>query len=896
MNTLEPSRQAHHESKDQSDEDISALKLSRSPHPYHRRRKDATTDPATSVRSQLSPPDDPTATFVHSSSTESGTEADDERGPILKGLPAPPLAVRKGLRGGTPVAPTPALSPLPTPPISSANDGSAYFQKGKRGTEEHRQRQEEKRISREKYSMRRQAEIVRRSTECALLCCTAVVVCARPWSLGLLDRWLRELIWFLVVVTCIYGAYPCRVAWQLYSYSRSPLQAIRLGFRIPSRFDPGPLLYPLFVPVLISIVLIDDNEVSVLANVVLGLSSIPQRMLVSASSGPHLNYVHWVLTLLPLHMPLRIFRDGTSLTPFALKSSYLSNTINEEMSLLFPLHQALLETIGYLTTTSLDEAELELLSTGLIDLLLFATTPQAEILKALIWVGAVCIFITCKNILTWEVGLARIPNWRFARRRTKKSGFWGGLDACLSFILRHFGRNRRKDMSDSDDEYSPVKNTSKRRHDSTSRSNEHSALPDLLGTVSAAGSQQASCGKFEKMGHAFARSNTYPVFGSAAHLPHKTRGSRRARRVGSAPSLMFLSLTREEARTRSYVYAATAYVVIIAIIFVPVRRYISSRALSAYDPFGWALGYLLGNISQFRFWVVSNNLEKWIRLPARAEASSSAKSLGWVEDFRQVTVGAANMRLLICGYCIAVLLFGIGLVLRLTSMVEVDTRRKVFHGIMVAMLLPTISVDPCFIALALILILAIFLLLDLFRASQLPPISKPLMNFLVPYVDGRDHRGPVIVSPMFLLIGCAIPLWLSLAGTGHTGEDPWAGWDVATRDLSMVSGVVCVGMGDAAASLVGRRYGRTKWYWGGGKSLEGSIAFAAAVTVGLLCSYTWLRIGGWAVWDGKDMIVVLMKIVFAASGASLLETTLTAANDNVVVPIGLWLLVKGLQI
>ena len=60
----------------------------------------------------------------------------------------------------------------------------------------------------------------------------------------------------------------------------------------------------------------------------------------------------------------------------------------------------------------------------------------------------------------------------------------------------------------------------------------------------------------------------------------------------------------------------------------------------------------------------------------------------------------------------------------------------------------------------------------------------------------------------------------------------------------MVAGVVCVGMGDAAASLIGRRYGRRKWPWAGGKSLEGSL-------------------GG---------------------------------NDNVIVPVILWALVRGVRL
>jgi len=217
---------------------------------------------------------------------------------------------------------------------------------------------------------------------------------------------------------------------------------------------------------------------------------------------------------------------------------------------------------------------------------------------------------------------------------------------------------------------------------------------------------------------------------------------------------------------------------------------------------------------------------------------------------------------------------------------------------MVFMLLPTIFIDPCFVSLALTLVLAIFLLLDLIRASQLPPLSSPIARFLTPYVDGRDLRGPVVVSHIFLLVGCAIPVWLSLAGVERTGgedDGAWGGWDVGTRDVSMLAGVVCVGMGDAAASLIGRRYGRRKWPWAGGKSLEGSLAFAVAVTIGLVFGKIWLVIG-WSGLGTRDVwcaVVWMGKAALCAVGASLNEAVLTGGNDNVVVPVVLWVLVRG---
>ncbi|TQS31706.1 hypothetical protein Golomagni_08007 [Golovinomyces magnicellulatus] len=216
---------------------------------------------------------------------------------------------------------------------------------------------------------------------------------------------------------------------------------------------------------------------------------------------------------------------------------------------------------------------------------------------------------------------------------------------------------------------------------------------------------------------------------------------------------------------------------------------------------------------------------------------------------------------------------------------------------MVGMFLPATYVDPTYAALALSLILAIFLILDLLRASQLPPLSKPLAAFLAPYVDGRDFRGPVVISHIFLLIGCAIPLWLALGSLPRTGKDALKGWEVPTREVSMVSGVICVGLGDAAASLIGRRWGRHKWIWGGGKSLEGSVAFAIAVFIGLFIASTWLRIGGWPITDEPSSIAVqAAKAAVCGSVASFTEAVLTGGNDNVIVPVVLWTCVKSLGI
>ncbi|KIW42712.1 uncharacterized protein PV06_06232 [Exophiala oligosperma] len=893
MTLTRPTRDDSSRSSSQELYHRASLTLERTRTPYHLKAESLTRPIGLSTF--LTPDGSATSPLSRSESSESGTEADDEKGPLLKGLPAPPLRMRKGLRGTSPAALTPAASPLPTPPAFVEAREFEYFGTPRKTA---RKTPQAGKVVKdfEAYKARKRREIVRRCVETLLLVAIGGVIWTNVKDSPGISDWNSELLGYLLLPPVTYLTVPLRLTFRAVATGKSVIQAVRLGFHIPSRFDPGPLLYPVAMPVLIALSLFQRCHTFLPVAIVCGLSAIPPSVTATPRVRGMGDYVHWLITIFPIHASQLRFSHEYLQKPVSLKLSSEGLLQQEDLTLLYPLHQSLMTILGYLTTSSLDISELRLFSTAMIHLLLFARTPQAEILKAMLWLGGLCIFITCRRMLAWEVALARVPTWKLLRRRPRP-GLVSQVDQAICVLLtRGHLRSRRRESSESDSERPPL------RPISTSKSKLRLNINARASTTPIA--EPMSAVEPLKPREAFTngpvlqktpRRNTFTVFERIASSTQSSAG-KKMRAPLAGQSNVFLFFTLEQARVRKYAYAAAAYFCVAATILGPVRFFVGTRALSGHEPFGWAIGYLFGNIPTFRFWVVSNNLERWISLPARVSADVAPVAPFSIEYIRQNTLGPANTRLLICGYCVAVLFMGIFAVLRLTSVVEVDTRRKVFHGIMVAMLLPTIFVDPCFIALALSLVLAVFLLLDLFRASQLPPISKPLTTFLAPYVDGRDYRGPVIVSHIFLLIGCAIPLWLSLAATPRTGEDAWGGWDTPVRELSMVSGVVCVGMGDAAASLVGRRYGKTKWYWSGGKSLEGSLAFAVAVVCGLAMAWTWLRLGGWALWPSGPLSLIFAKFVFAGVGASLLESTLTAANDNVVVPIGLWLLVRGLNI
>ncbi|KAJ8129363.1 hypothetical protein O1611_g4268 [Lasiodiplodia mahajangana] len=527
----------------------------------------------------------------------------------------------------------------------------------------------------------------------------------------------------------------------------------------------------------------------------------------------------------------------------------------------------------------------------------------------MLWVGGLDILVFCSKPIRWGISIARVPKWRFKRSLSPAKRNPSFLSTLMSWRrMKHDLFHSPLDSSscssceaidDTDDTDDPSTQTS-RGLARMRIANAGGPLPVRDFDMSSfSGIDDANAKKEETVK---ARRHTLPTTsGQRKRQTHTPSG--RKKRSASISIKAFVSLTYKQAVIRKWVYASYVYICIIGSIFVPlpiigVKEVVARESLHGDEPVGWALGYLLGDIQWFRWQVVSHNLGSWIRLPTRlSKGMGQDVEYGWVEHLRG-SFGEANTRLLLSAYCLVIIAAGLTIVFRLSPVCEVDTRRKVFHFMMVAMFLPTTYIDPCFVALALSIVLAAFLLLDLLRASQLPPLSKPLAFFLAPYVDGRDLRGPVVISHIFLLIGCAIPLWLSIGSLPRADYGQLKGWRITSREIAMVSGVVCVGLGDAAASLIGRRYGHRKWLWGGGKSLEGSAAFATAVFLGLMAAHMWLRLGGWATTNRHTDTwqTTIQKTSICASLASLTEAVLTGGNDNVIVPVVLWTCVKSLGV
>ncbi|KAK3377786.1 hypothetical protein B0H63DRAFT_225762 [Podospora didyma] len=905
---LQPSVLGIASSSEHSDQQSVRI-LSRSPHPYHRRNSELL-EPAGRLSSP-SPVDGASGEepaiglapgqpllFPKDSTpaSDSGTDADDEH--FLKGLPAPKTRLHKGLRGKNEL-----LSGSSTPLLSPAileEEGrrtptgltTAALTRDKRTVAE---------------KVRRRKDLVRRSGEVLLLVCQGGMVVSNRDVQPFLRSYRKELFAVGQVAFVLLAAYPLRlVAWAY----RQRHSSRSVPVCIPTTFDPAPLLYPPLIPILVSLLVAQNVEAVVLPNLVLGLCALPRALIPGARYWEIYSSTHWLLSCLPFSLG-----DSFPLAQWAGNHDVPA----EILALLYPLHQTLCLVLQYLTTTSLLIAEIQLLSVALINVLLLAHSPQAVILKAVLWGGGLSLIILCGQVIRWGISLARVPKWRFRRAPLPAKG------ASTFRLLRYiwFSRQARNEAEEID-------------YDNTFSDSEVSTdkYPDGHASIKPAGApmrtirlDSISDNEMAPIRHSntadvrfnlpeplyqlSARRHTLPSTGKTGNRSKTSTPSGRRKRSASSSVRAFFSLTQAQASFRKCIYAGYVYICVLVTIFIGVREYVKRFALSGEEPIGWALGYLFGDVHWFRLEVVKANLERWICLPPRSDSEyANTYSLGWVRHVRYTSLGEANTRLFLAAYWLAIIGVGLAVVFRLSPIYEVDTRRKVFHFMMVAMFLPTTYIDPTFVGLALSLVLAIFLLLDLLRASQLPPLSKPIATFLTPYVDGRDLRGPVVISHIFLLIGCAIPLWLSLASLPRTGAGALNGWEVPTRDVSMVSGVVCVGLGDAAASLIGRRWGHRKWLWGGGKSIEGSLAFATAVFIGLIAANAWLHVGGWPLTTTPAMTtaaaakclwswasaVSLQKTAMCASVASLTEAVLTGGNDNVVVPVVLWTCVKSIGV
>ncbi|KAI0671525.1 hypothetical protein C8Q78DRAFT_972954 [Trametes maxima] len=196
---------------------------------------------------------------------------------------------------------------------------------------------------------------------------------------------------------------------------------------------------------------------------------------------------------------------------------------------------------------------------------------------------------------------------------------------------------------------------------------------------------------------------------------------------------------------------------------------------------------------------------------------------------------------------------------------SVNARRKFFHALAVVMFVPGIAVDPAFTHLAFSAAFALFTFAEYVRYFALYPLGAAVHLFMNEFLDSKDG-GTAILSHFYLLTGCANSVWF---------EGP--------SRLLLFTGTLVLGVGDALASIVGKRLGRHRWFAANPKTIEGSAAFVVSVS---LCAWL-LRMFGMV-----EEFSIGRYVVVGCLAAGL--EAFSVQNDNLTLPLYMWaMLVLG---
>ncbi|KAJ2062711.1 dolichol kinase [Coemansia sp. S146] len=191
-------------------------------------------------------------------------------------------------------------------------------------------------------------------------------------------------------------------------------------------------------------------------------------------------------------------------------------------------------------------------------------------------------------------------------------------------------------------------------------------------------------------------------------------------------------------------------------------------------------------------------------------------------------------------------------------------KRKSYHVLAALMFVPGLVYARPLLYMGFVVAAAGFVVAECMRALDLGPCSTSIDAFMRRFIDYRD-AGPVVTAHFYLLLGCALPVWL-----GH-------------GSVSNLAGVLSLGVADTAASLVGMKLGRMRWP-GTAKTVEGTVGFCLSLlaAIGVVL---WLLKGDVGVgWYWYALVSVVVGVLEA----------LTEQNDNLVVPLCMYALMQAL--
>lgn len=198
--------------------------------------------------------------------------------------------------------------------------------------------------------------------------------------------------------------------------------------------------------------------------------------------------------------------------------------------------------------------------------------------------------------------------------------------------------------------------------------------------------------------------------------------------------------------------------------------------------------------------------------------------------------------------------------------IEFNLRRKIWHFLVVATILPSLILNHSFTKLGVVGLLIILLIVETIRVNKFTVIGQCIYDKLYKFQDFKDLKGPLNLLYIYLIIGISIPILL----------------DTGSINLKQFIGVISLGLCDSIASIVGKKWGQFK-YKGSNKTVEGSIGFFISSFVGYFALLRYLN------------TEVNYEILFIVNFLSSLFEGTTDLNDNLVLSLFSYVLWKVLE-
>lgn len=227
-----------------------------------------------------------------------------------------------------------------------------------------------------------------------------------------------------------------------------------------------------------------------------------------------------------------------------------------------------------------------------------------------------------------------------------------------------------------------------------------------------------------------------------------------------------------------------------------------------------------------------------------SESIVLSQSLVFFCHHTQLRISFGGLPWLLIFYWV-VLIIGSVLIAPLLRKKSLIWARKLFHFCAILMFIPAIYIDVAFLRFSFV---AALLLGTLLECLQIDFAREWMSQFL----DDKDVGKRFILSHLYLLFGCAFPLFM-------TGEN--------NSEFILSSGILILGIGDSVAALFGSVYGKTKWNNTTKKTVEGSLFAFSAMCIVLLI---------FGKFDPSHLLCTMLAVIYEGC---------TLDNDNLVVPI-----------